>query len=340
MSDEANLTLPPPASAIQNSVDSLRIITPIMSAIAQPPRPASDKPSKKRKRSSKAAASTSTEAEAPVASPEPSSSKQTLDDAPLPATNAMPIAATKAAYERVPFSTLELSPQTSAAIQRMGFETMTEVQARTIPPLLAGKDVLGAARTGSGKTMSFLVPSVEMLSTLRFKPVNGGLYSQHVTPRAHNRHRSHCHLADARTRAADLRCRQGAHAGPFADVWCAHGRSEPKGGGRQAGKGCQLDRGHPGSSAGSSPGETGGFPRDPSSSQNTKGFVFKNLKALVIDEADRILEIGFEEEMKQIIKILPNGMSGRRESTWSVLTMQRTDRQCSSPLPKPQKSPT
>jgi ATP-dependent RNA helicase DDX18/HAS1 len=55
----------------------------------------------------------------------------------------------------------------------MGFETMTEVQARTIPPLLAGKDVLGAARTGSGKTMAFLVPSVEMLSTLRFKPVNG-----------------------------------------------------------------------------------------------------------------------------------------------------------------------
>lgn len=41
--------------------------------------------------------------------------------------------------------------------------------------------------------------------------------------------------------------------------------------------------------------------------QNTKGFVFKNLKALVIDEADRILEIGFEEEMKQIIKLLPFG---------------------------------
>ena len=41
--------------------------------------------------------------------------------------------------------------------------------------------------------------------------------------------------------------------------------------------------------------------------QNTKGFVFRNLKALVIDEADRILEIGFEEEMKKIISILPNG---------------------------------
>ena len=41
--------------------------------------------------------------------------------------------------------------------------------------------------------------------------------------------------------------------------------------------------------------------------QNTKGFVFRNLKALVIDEADRILEIGFEEEMKRIIDILPKG---------------------------------
>lgn len=40
--------------------------------------------------------------------------------------------------------------------------------------------------------------------------------------------------------------------------------------------------------------------------ENTSGFVFKNLKALVIDEADRILEVGFEEEMKKIIKILPN----------------------------------
>lgn len=40
----------------------------------------------------------------------------------------------------------------------MGFERMTEVQARCIPPLLTGRDVLGAARTGSGKTLAFLIP--------------------------------------------------------------------------------------------------------------------------------------------------------------------------------------
>jgi superfamily II DNA/RNA helicase len=40
--------------------------------------------------------------------------------------------------------------------------------------------------------------------------------------------------------------------------------------------------------------------------QNTKGFLYSNLQCLIIDEADRILEIGFEEEMKQIIKLLPS----------------------------------
>lgn len=39
--------------------------------------------------------------------------------------------------------------------------------------------------------------------------------------------------------------------------------------------------------------------------QNTHGFQFKNLQVLVIDEADRILEIGFEEELRSIVKILP-----------------------------------
>lgn len=39
--------------------------------------------------------------------------------------------------------------------------------------------------------------------------------------------------------------------------------------------------------------------------RNTQGFIFRNLQCLVIDEADRILEIGFEEEMRQIVGMLP-----------------------------------
>lgn len=40
--------------------------------------------------------------------------------------------------------------------------------------------------------------------------------------------------------------------------------------------------------------------------QNTPDFLYKNLQILVIDEVDRILEIGFEEDMKQIINLLPS----------------------------------
>lgn len=50
--------------------------------------------------------------------------------------------------------------------------------------------------------------------------------------------------------------------------------------------------------------------------QNTQGFVYKNLKTLVIDEADRILEVGFEDEMRQIVKILPN--EGRQTMLFSA----------------------
>ena len=71
------------------------------------------------------------------------------------------------------FSELQLSSKTMQAISDMKFETMTEVQQRSIPPLLAGRDVLGAAKTGSGKTLAFLIPAVEMLSSLKFKPRNG-----------------------------------------------------------------------------------------------------------------------------------------------------------------------
>lgn len=54
------------------------------------------------------------------------------------------------------FSDLQLSEKTQKAIQGMGFESMTEIQRRAIPPLLAGKDVLGAAKTGSGKVRRIL----------------------------------------------------------------------------------------------------------------------------------------------------------------------------------------
>ncbi|KAB2020365.1 hypothetical protein ES319_D07G063900v1 [Gossypium barbadense] len=71
------------------------------------------------------------------------------------------------------FESLGLSEPTIKAIKEMGFQFMTQIQARAIPPLMVGKDVLGAARTGSGKTLAFLVPAVELLYNVQFTPRNG-----------------------------------------------------------------------------------------------------------------------------------------------------------------------
>ncbi|KAI4106188.1 MAG: hypothetical protein LQ339_003186 [Xanthoria mediterranea] len=175
------------------------------------------------------------------------------------------------------FKDLNLSAKTMQAIQGMGFENMTQIQQRGIPPLMAGRDVLGAAKTGSGKTLAFLIPAVEMLSALRFKPRNGtGVIV--VSP---TRELALQIFGVARELMAHHSQTYGILMGG------ANRKAEEE----KLVKGVNLIIATPG--------------RLLDHLQNTKGFVYKNIKALVIDEADRILEVGFEDEMRQIVKILP-----------------------------------
>jgi ATP-dependent RNA helicase DDX18/HAS1 len=174
------------------------------------------------------------------------------------------------------FSDLNLSEKTAKALEEMGFTQMREIQRRTIPPLLTGRDVLGAAKTGSGKTLAFLIPAIEMLHSLKFKPRNGtGVII--VTP---TRELALQIFGVARELMSHHSQTYGIVIGG------ANRRAEAE----KLSKGVNLLVATPG--------------RLLDHLQNTK-FVFKNLKSLVIDEADRILEIGFEDEMRQIIKILP-----------------------------------
>ena len=62
-----------------------------------------------------------------------------------------------------PFSQFSLSNALMARLKANQFETPTPVQAGAIPPALEGRDVLATAQTGTGKTLSFLIPIVEML---------------------------------------------------------------------------------------------------------------------------------------------------------------------------------
>jgi ATP-dependent RNA helicase RhlE len=62
------------------------------------------------------------------------------------------------------FADLELNPKILKAITEAGYETPTPIQSGAIPAALKGKDVLGIAQTGTGKTASFTLPMIHMLA--------------------------------------------------------------------------------------------------------------------------------------------------------------------------------
>ena len=61
------------------------------------------------------------------------------------------------------FPSLGLSPKSLAALEKAGFEAPTPIQKQAIPPALAGKDVVGCAATGTGKTLAFVLPILDRL---------------------------------------------------------------------------------------------------------------------------------------------------------------------------------
>ncbi|SPP80279.1 probable ATP-dependent RNA helicase pitchoune [Drosophila guanche] len=177
------------------------------------------------------------------------------------------------------FSSLKgaVSEATLRAIKEMGFSEMTEIQAKSLTPLLKGRDLVGAAQTGSGKTLAFLIPAVELINKLRFMPRNGtGVII--ISP----------------TRELSMQT-----FGVLKELMAHHhhtyglvmGGSNRQVESEKLGKGINILVATPG--------------RLLDHLQNSPDFLYKNLQCLIIDEVDRILEIGFEEELKQIINLLP-----------------------------------
>ncbi|GBP81276.1 Probable ATP-dependent RNA helicase pitchoune [Eumeta japonica] len=181
------------------------------------------------------------------------------------------------------FSSLEgkVCEPTLMGVKDMGFTTMTEIQAKAIPPLLEGRDLVGAARTGSGKTLAFLIPAIELIYKLKFMPRNG----------------TGCIILSP-TRELSMQTfgvlkeLMKHHHHTYGLVMGGANRSTEA---QKLSKGINILVATPG--------------RLLDHLQNTPDFLYKNLQCLIIDEADRILEIGFEEEVKQIIKLLPIKMA-------------------------------
>ncbi|XP_038125255.1 ATP-dependent RNA helicase DDX18 isoform X3 [Cyprinodon tularosa] len=183
------------------------------------------------------------------------------------------------AFEDTLFASLAglVSENTLRAVKEMGFEHMTEIQHKTIRPLLDGRDILAAAKTGSGKTLAFLIPSIELINKLKFMPRNGtGVVILSPTREL------------AMQTYGVMKELMAHHVHTFGLIMGGSNRSAEA---QRLANGVNVLVATPG--------------RLLDHLQNTQGFMYKNLQCLIIDEADRILEVGFEEELKQIIRLLP-----------------------------------
>ncbi|XP_030696318.1 ATP-dependent RNA helicase DDX18 [Globicephala melas] len=197
------------------------------------------------------------------------------DDSMVPS---LPLGLT-GAFEDTSFDSLTnlVNENTLKAIKEMGFTNMTEIQHKSIRPLLEGRDLLAAAKTGSGKTLAFLIPAVELIVKLRFMPRNGtGVLI--LSPTRELAMQTFGVLKELMTH----------HVHTYGLIMGGSNRSAEA---QKLANGINVIVATPG--------------RLLDHMQNTPGFMYKNLQCLVIDEADRILDVGFEEELKQIIKLLP-----------------------------------
>ena len=177
------------------------------------------------------------------------------------------------------FDELPIGDKTKGALKELGFEKMTQIQAKSIPDALAGKDILGAAKTGSGKTLAFLVPIVELLTKVNFtrKQGTGAIV---ISPTRELSLQIYGVLRDL--------IEQAGHPQTHGLVM---GGANRKAEADKLIKGVNIIVATPG--------------RLVDHLSNTKGFNYQRLQMLVIDEADRILDQGFEEDMHTIIKLVP-----------------------------------
>jgi ATP-dependent RNA helicase DDX18/HAS1 len=184
----------------------------------------------------------------------------------------------KGFFSEDPFSALPLTEATQKAIAEMGYEIMTKVQAKSIPYLLGGKDLIGAAQTGSGKTLAFLIPIIEVLRKAKFHTRNGT---------------GALILSPTRELAMQTYgvCKELLTDSSALTYGLIMGGANRKTEAERLRKGVNIVIATPG--------------RLLDHLQNTPGFVTRNLLTFCMDEADRILEIGFEDDLRAIVKALP-----------------------------------
>jgi ATP-dependent RNA helicase RhlE len=189
------------------------------------------------------------------------------------------------------FQQLGLIPPIAQAVAAQGYVSPTPIQARAIPHVLAGRDLLGLAQTGTGKTAAFALPILQRLS--------------HIAPGRGHRHIRCLVLTPTRELAAQIGesfLTYGAHLPLRTTVIFGGVGEHPQ---KQALKsGIDILVATPGRLL----------------DLANQGFVdLKQLEVFVLDEADRMLDMGFIHDVKRVIAMLPP----RRQTLFFSATMPR-----------------
>lgn len=173
------------------------------------------------------------------------------------------------------FTALGLKDLITRAVQAEGYESPTPIQEKSIPSILAGRDILGCAQTGTGKTAAFALP---MLHRLSDADVNGHPLRA---------------LILAPTRELALQIKEsfvvyGRHLPLRTAVVFGGVGLEPQIRSLKAGVDILV----------ATPGRLLDL-------MGRRAVDFKNIQILVLDEADRMLDMGFIHDINRILKVMP-----------------------------------
>ncbi len=188
------------------------------------------------------------------------------------------------------FNDLKLIPVILKALSKENYTTPTPIQEQAIPAVLAGRDLLGCAQTGTGKTAAFALPIIQLLS------------EQQTRPNTQRRIRS---LILTPTRELALQISDNMEAyGQYTQLRC----SAIVGGVSQSAQERALNQGTDILIA--TPGRLIDL-------MNQKLINLQHVQILVLDEADRMLDMGFINDVKKIITKMPS----KRQTLFFSATM-------------------
>ncbi|KIW06852.1 uncharacterized protein PV09_02529 [Verruconis gallopava] len=176
------------------------------------------------------------------------------------------------------FDDLPLSEPTKAGLKAAHFTTLTDIQAKAIPVALKGADILGAAKTGSGKTLAFLIPVLENLYREQCVGPDAGLGAMIISP-----------TRELAIQIFEVLYKIGRKGHMFAAGLVIGGKSLKE----------EQDALTRMNIVVCTPG------RMLQHLSQTAAFNVDNLKILVLDEADRILDMGFQRDVDAIVEYLP-----------------------------------